>query len=50
MSEGSDEKRFNELKREILAKHGISAQLADSLQLNNVTHNENGSVTLSFVA
>lgn len=50
MIEEQDEERLNELKRDLLAKHGIPAKLADSLQLNNVTHNENGSVTLSFVA
>lgn len=50
MSEGLDEKRLNLLKRAMLVKHGIPAKLADSLQLANVTHNENGSVTLSFVA
>jgi len=50
VSEGSDEKRLNELKRDILAKHGIPAELSDSLQLSKVTHNENGSVTFSFVA
>jgi hypothetical protein len=50
LSEEVDEKRLNELKREMLAKHGIPAKIADSLQLANVTHNENGSVTLSFVA
>jgi len=45
-----DENQLNELKRDLLASHGISAELADTLQLNNVTHNENGLVTLSFVA
>jgi hypothetical protein len=50
VSEKSDEKRLNELKRDMLVKHGIPAKLADSLQLAKVTHNENGSVTFSFVA
>lgn len=45
-----DDEEFNRLKREFLALDGISPEVADSLEVANVKRNENGSVTLSFVA
>lgn len=45
-----DDEEFNRLKRNFLALDGISPEMADSLEVANVRHNENGSVTLSFVA
>ena len=41
---------FNRVKREILALQGISPEAADSLEVYEVRHNENGSVSVSFVA
>lgn len=49
MTEMSDEE-FNRLKREFLALEGISPEVADSLEVANMKRNENGSVTVSFVA
>ena len=49
MTEMTDEE-FNRLKREFLALDGIPSEVADSLEVVNMKRNENGSVTLSFVA
>jgi hypothetical protein len=45
-----DDEEFNRLKREILSSQGISPEAADSLEVYDVRHNENGSVSVSFVA
>lgn len=45
----SDEE-FNRLKREYLAKEGISPEVADRLDVAGVRRNKDGSVTVSYVA
>ena len=45
-----DDEEFNRLKREFLALEGISPEAADFLEVANVQRNENGSVSVSFVA
>jgi hypothetical protein len=45
-----DDEEFKRLKRENLALLGIPSELADSLDVADVRRNENGSVTVSYVA
>lgn len=48
-NEMSDEE-FNRLKREYLAKQGIPPEVADRLDVSGVRHNQDGSVTVRYVA